>query len=303
MREALPSTHDAIKPWPSVVRLAFVIACLAIGVALVATALPAGQLPQQTTAPAAAAVWRIAGEAVQGGLLFGTAPPGTQALTLDGQPVRLAGDGRFLIGFGRDATSGTLAATLADGSTAARAIVVKPRQWRIESIPSLAQSTVDDPVYDARRAIEVARIAAARAGVSDETGWTQAFAWPAHGRVSGVYGSQRILGGVPKSPHYGVDVAAKAGTPVLAPADGVVRFADGPLLLEGNLVMLDHGHGLVSAFLHLSRLDVHEGDHVRRGDRLGLVGKTGRATGPHLHWAMNWGSVRVDPQLLAVGEP
>lgn len=272
--------------------------------ALAATTPLAGQLAPQPASPAAAtAVWRIAGEAVQGGLLFGTAPPGTKSLMLDGQPVRLAGDGRFLIGFGRDATGGTLTATLADGTSAVRAVPVKSRQWQIESIPSLAQSTVDDPVYDARRAVEVARIAAARAGSSDETGWTQAFAWPAHGRVSGVYGSQRILGGVPKSPHFGVDIAAKAGSPVLAPADGVIRFADGPLLLEGNLVMLDHGHGLVSAFLHLSRLDVHPGDHVRRGDQLGLVGKTGRATGPHLHWAMTWANVRVDPQLLATGTP
>lgn len=281
--------------------LAVLIAAAVLGsTVLVSAGLP-GRPVASGDAPAAA--WRIAGQAVQGGLVFGTAPPGTRSLTLDGQPVRLTGDGRFVIGFGRDAIGGTLAASLADGSTAVRAVTVQLRQWRIESIPSLAQSTVDDPVYDARRAIEVARIAAARAGVSDETGWTQAFAWPAHGRVSGVYGSQRILGGVPKSPHYGVDIAAPAGVPVLAPADGVVRFADGPLLLEGNLVMLDHGHGLVSAFLHLSRFDVHAGDHVHRGDRLGLVGKTGRATGPHLHWAMNWGNVRIDPQLLAAGAP
>ncbi len=271
--------------------------------ALVTTTPLAGQLVPQAAPVAATAVWRIAGEAVQGGLLFGTAPPGTKSLALDGQPVRLTGDGRFVIGFGRDATGGTLTASFSDGSTAVRSITVRPRHWQIESIPSLVQSAVDDPVYDARRAVEVARIAAARAGVSDETGWTQAFAWPAHGRVSGVYGSQRILGGVPKSPHFGVDIAAKAGSPVLAPAVGVIRFADGPLLLEGNLVMLDHGHGLVSAFLHLSRLDVHPGDHVRRGDQLGLVGKTGRATGPHLHWAMTWANVRVDPQLLAAGTP
>lgn len=274
-----------------------------VGGALIGAAVPAGQIASSTVTSAATAVWRIAGEAVQGGLLFGTAPQGTRALTLDGQPVRLTGDGRFLIGFGREATGGMLTAAFADGSTAVRTITVKPRPWQIESIPSLVQSTADDPVYDARRAIEVARIAAARAGVSDEIGWLQAFGWPAHGRISGVYGSQRILGGVPKSPHYGVDIAAKAGSPVLAPADGVVRFADGPLLLEGNLVMLDHGHGLGSALLHLSRLDVHAGDRVHRGDKLGLVGKTGRATGPHLHWAMNWGNVRVDPQLIAVGEP
>ncbi len=155
-----------------------------------------------------------------------------------------------------------------------------------------------DPVYDARRAVELAEIAQARAGESDESGWTQAFEWPAHGRISGVYGSQRILGGVPKAPHLGLDIAAMAGAPVTAPADGTVRLAHGPFLLEGNLVMLDHGHGLVSAFLHLSRIDVREGQHVARGEAIGRVGMTGRATGPHLHWALSWKSERLDPGLL-----
>ncbi len=178
---------------------------------------------------------------------------------------------------------------------------VAPRHYEIESIPSLRQPPPDappDPVYDARRAVELAEIRDARAGDSDETGWQQAFAWPAHGRISGVYGSQRILGGVPKAPHLGLDVAAQAGEPVTAPADGTVRLAHGPFLLEGNLIMLDHGHGLVSAFLHLSRIDVREGQHVARGERLGLVGMTGRATGPHLHWALSWRSARLDPGLF-----
>jgi len=192
----------------------------------------------------------------------------------------------------------TLTAALGDGSTLIRAVPVGARHWQIESIPSLAQATRDDPAYDARRALEVARIVAARAGVTDEAGWTQPFAWPARGRISGVYGSQRILGGVPRAPHYGLDIAGRAGTPVTAPADGIVRLADGPLLLEGNLVMLDHGHGVVSAFLHLSRIDVAAGQRVRRGDTLGAIGQTGRATGPHLHWALTWNAVRIDPQLL-----
>ena len=248
--------------------------------------------------------WRLAGKAVQGGLVFGTAPAGARALSLDGVPVRLAGDGRFVVGFGRDAPPvATLTATLGDGSTLLRVVEIGARRWQVESIPSLAQPTQPDPAYDARRAVEVARIAAARAGVTDETGWTQPFGWPARGRISGVYGSQRILGGVPKSPHFGLDIAAKVGTPVVAPADGVVRFADGPLTLEGNLVLLDHGHGLTSAFLHLSKIDVAVGQHVRRGEPLGTIGQTGRATGPHLHWAMTWNTVRVDPQLLVAAVP
>ncbi len=252
--------------------------------------------------PVSTREWLIAGRLTQGGIVFGTAPPGTVSVTVDGAPVRLTGDRRFLAGFGRDAApTATLVARFADGTTDRREVPVAPRHYQIESIPSLRQPPPDappDPEYDARRARELAEIRDARAGDSDETGWQQAFAWPAHGRISGVYGSQRILGGVPKAPHLGLDVAAHAGEPVTAPADGTVRLAHGPFLLEGNLVMLDHGHGLVSAFLHLSRIDVREGQHVARGERLGLVGMTGRATGPHLHWALSWRSARLDPGLF-----
>jgi len=261
----------------------------------------ARDLPSRTSL---AVDWHLAGKPAQGGLVFGTAPAGTVRLTLDGVGVRLAGDGRFVIGFGRNAMPvATLVAELPGGVSVVERVTVASRDWQVEAIPSLAQSTTPDPEYDARRAAELARIAAARAGETDAAGWTQPFRWPTHGRIAGVYGSQRILGGVPKSPHYGVDIAAPAGTPVAAPADGIVRFADGPLLLEGNLVLLDHGHGLASAFLHLSRIDVHAGDTVRRGEPLGTVGRTGRATGPHLHWGMTWGTVRVDPQLLVTGAP
>ena len=135
--------------------------------------------------------------------------------------------------------------------------------------------------------------------VSGATGWTERFAWPATGRISGIYGSQRILGGVPRNPHAGVDVASPAGTPVKAPAAGVVVLASPPKFsLEGNLLIIDHGHSLFSSFLHLSRIDVKSGDKVVQGQRVGAIGATGRATGPHLHWAMSWGEVRVDPQLL-----
>ena len=246
--------------------------------------------------------WAISGRLEQGGAVFGTAPAGSTSVTVDGAAVRLTGDRRFVAGFGRDnPATATIVAHFADGSSDRRTVPVARREWQIESIPSLKQPPPDappDPVYDARRKIDLAEIAAARAGDSDEGGWDEAFAWPAHGRISGVYGSQRILGGVPKSPHLGLDVAAPPGTPVLAPASGTVRLAHGPFLLEGNLVMLDHGHGLVSAFLHLSRIDVKEGEHVARGAPIGLVGMTGRATGPHLHWAMSWREVKLDPGLF-----
>ncbi len=251
--------------------------------------------------PAPAGEIALTGTAQQGGVMIGTAPPGTVALRLGDKPVRVAGDGRFIVGFGRDAAaSATLTATLGDGGTVMRAFPVAQRVWQVESIPSLSlhKSAEPDPVYEAMRSAELATIVAARTGETSETGWAEAFVWPANGRVSGVYGSQRILGGVPASPHYGVDIAAPAGTPIVAPAAGVIRLAGQRFSLEGNLVMLDHGHGLTSAFLHLSRVDVVPGERVARGQVIGAVGMTGRATGPHLHWALTWGDVRVDAATL-----
>jgi murein DD-endopeptidase MepM/ murein hydrolase activator NlpD len=131
-------------------------------------------------------------------------------------------------------------------------------------------------------------------------GWRQRFVWPAQGRISGVFGSQRIYRGEPGAYHSGVDVAGGAGAPVVAPADGVVVLAaaDKPFTLEGHLLIIDHGMGLNSAFLHLSRIDVREGDRVRQGQRIGAIGASGRTTGPHLHWAVKWRSARVDPVSL-----
>ncbi len=255
--------------------------------------------------PAPAGVIALTGHAGQGGLLFGTAPGGTVTLRLGDKPVRLTGDGRFVIGFGRDAPAAAmLTATLADGRQVVRTVPVEQRTYQVESIPGLHRGTTGPSAeYEAIRAPELAKIAAARAGETTETGWTQAFAWPALGRVSGVYGSQRILGGVPGSPHYGVDIAAPAGTPVVAPADGVVRQAGDLFSLEGNLVMLDHGHGVVSAFLHLSRTVVVVGERVRRGQPIGAIGTTGRSTGPHLHWSVTWDDVKIDPATLVPPMP
>ncbi len=145
-----------------------------------------------------------------------------------------------------------------------------------------------------------AQIAAARAQVTDAQGWRQSFRWPATGRISGLFGAQRIYRGEPGAYHSGTDIARPTGTPVAAPADGVVILAaDKPFTLEGNLLMIDHGNGLNSAFLHLSRIDVKVGDHVRQGQILGAIGATGRATGPHLHWSLRWCDARLDPMLVA----
>ena len=245
--------------------------------------------------------FHLSGAIEQGGLATGIAPSGTYQLLFDGKPIKLAADGRFLIAFDRDhGPVSAIEARLADGSLYRHTLAVSPRAWRIESLPTLARGTTPTPEFRARRKIELDQIAAARAIDSGATGWRQHFLWPAKGRVSGVFGSQRIYAGEPGAYHSGVDVARPAGTMIVAPADGVVILAAQlPFSLEGSLLMIDHGMGLNSAFLHLSRIDVRVGQAVRQGQPLGAIGMTGRATGPHLHWAVKWHDARIDPAPLA----
>jgi len=249
---------------------------------------------------------RLTGSAAQASLLRGVAPAGTVALDLDGRPVPLARDGRFILGFDRDAPpTALLTARLADGRAVRQPIAVARRSWRIQHI-NLARGTGGpSPEYARIRDAELARIGAARALGSDSMGWAQGFVWPARGRLSGAFGAQRIYrGGVPAAYHSGADIAAGSGALVVAPADGLVVLAPPPgFSLEGNLVILDHGMGLSSAFLHLSRASVRAGDRVRQGQEVGRVGATGRATGPHLHWTIMWNGARLDPQTVAGDAP
>lgn len=260
-------------------------------------------VPRSAPPPVVREAMRFAfsGPMIQGGVVSGTAPAGTVTLTLDGKPVPVASDGRFLIGFDRDAgPSAQLVATRDDGETLEQCLTVAPRAWRIERLPTLPRVSQPSAEFRRRRAPELARIVAARAEDTGADGWRQTFEWPTTGRISGLFGSQRIYRGEPGAYHSGVDVARPTGTPVKAPADGVVILAaDSPFTLEGNLLMLDHGMGLNSAFLHLSRIDVADGQRVRRGQTIGAVGATGRATGPHLHWSMKWRDARIDPLLIA----
>jgi murein DD-endopeptidase MepM/ murein hydrolase activator NlpD len=245
----------------------------------------------------------LGGTAEQGGAMVGTAPAGTQALTLDGRTIPVAADGAFLIAFDRDAgVSAHLVATLADGRAIERRIAVAPGAWRIEHINAPWRgSAKSDAEFERRRPAELAQIKAARAVQAESGGWRQSFIWPVTGRFSGFFGSQRVYQGKPGAYHSGTDVAAAAGTPFVAPADGVVVLAaaEAPFTLEGHLLIVDHGMGLTSAFLHCQRLDVRVGDRVVQGQRLGTVGATGRATGPHMHWGLTWQGARLDPGKLA----
>lgn len=242
------------------------------------------------------------GPRIQGGAAVGMAPAGTRGLTLDGVPIPVASDGRFLIAFDRDArTSAVLVATLAGGREIRDVLHIAPRAWRIERLNTLPRFSLPSAEFERRRPAELAQIRAARRIASDAQGWRQPLLWPAIGRISGLFGSQRIYkNGEAGAYHSGVDVAGRTGTIVLAPADGVVVLAaDHPFTLEGNLLMIDHGMGLNSAFLHLSRIDVVPGARVRRGQPVGAIGMTGRATGAHLHWSMKWRDARIDPLLVA----
>jgi murein DD-endopeptidase MepM/ murein hydrolase activator NlpD len=249
--------------------------------------------------------FRFDGPMIQGGTVLGTAPALTSRVALDGRDVPVAPDGRFLIAFDRDAAaSAELVATRVDGSTLRQTLAIQPRAWRIERLNTLPRFAQPSAEFQRRRPAELAQINAARAKSHNVQGWRQDFMWPVTGRISGLFGSQRIYKGEPGAYHSGVDVARPTGTPIIAPADGVVTLAaQQEFTLEGKLLMLDHGMGLNSAFLHLSRIDVKVGDVVRRGQAIGAIGTTGRSTGPHLHWGMKWGQARIDPLLIAGSMP
>jgi murein DD-endopeptidase MepM/ murein hydrolase activator NlpD len=253
--------------------------------------------------PLSAAALELKGQAIQGGLLYGEVAPGSR-VQLDGTAVRTDPQGRFVVGFGREApSSASLTVTGPDGGSETRALTVVQRDYEIQRIDDLPQKMVTPPesVWDRIKA-DAAKVAAARAHDSDQPHFAGPFDWPATGIVSGVYGSQRILNGTPRQPHYGVDIAAPEGTPVLAPAGGIVRLAETDLYYTGGTIILDHGYGVSSTFLHMASVEVAVGERVERGGRLGTVGSTGRSTGAHLDWRINWFEERIDPQLV-VAEP
>ncbi|WP_430390894.1 M23 family metallopeptidase [Dyella sp. 20L07] len=235
----------------------------------------------------------------QGGLIIATMPAGTQA-TVNGQRVRVGRDGTLVFGAGRD-DKGPLIVNLIyrDGRKETVRMTVTPRDWPIERVNGVPSKTVNPPPdLAARIQREQAEVTAARNRDDDREDFIHGFIWPVKGRISGRFGNQRVYNGEPKAPHSGMDIAVPQGTPIKAPADGIVTFAKPDLYLTGGTVLIDHGFGLSSNFLHLSRLDVKVGQQVHQGDVIGAAGMTGRATGPHLHWGFNWFGVRLDPLLL-----
>lgn len=241
----------------------------------------------------------LIGVKTQGSLLRGSLPAGS-VLTLDGKPVNLNSEGEFALGFGRDAElNHTLSWQLPNGDSHSQALILNSRSYDIQRIDGLAQNMVSPPqsVLD-RISKDAAQVRKARQPNTDVGYFMQTFIWPAEGPITGVYGSQRVLNGQPKRPHYGVDVGAPTGTDVIAPAAGIVRLAEKDLYYSGGTVIIDHGLGVSSTFLHMSAVDVEEGQVLAQGQHVGAIGATGRATGPHLDWRINWFGERLDPALL-----
>lgn len=245
------------------------------------------------------ASFSFAGHLTQGGFIRGQVPQGTRAAHLGETRLQLAPDGRFFAAFDRDSL-GTmpLRITYGDGREEARTLPIAPRAWNIQRINLPLTGSVPAADFWERRKPELDLIAAARSRATPAQGWQQDFIWPVRGRISGLFGRQRIYRGEPASFHSGIDIAPGAGTPFAAPADGVVVLARSGFSLEGSLIILDHGAGLNSAFLHASHILVTEGESVRQGQTIGHVGASGRATGPHLHWSLKWHEARLDPLLF-----
>ena len=237
----------------------------------------------------------LQGQAAQGGLVIGRVAAGTP-VSVNGAPVRVSPDGLFLVGFGRDAPG---SATVVAGGMRC-VLAVEDRNYKITRIEGLPRRKVTPRAEDLKRIkADNAAIGRVRRLDTAATDFAAGFAWPLKGRVSGVFGSQRVLNGNPRRPHNGVDIAAPTGTPIRAPAPGTVALVHPDMFFSGKTVMLDHGHGLSSVYIHMSAITVKAGQRVRAGDVIGKIGMTGRATGPHLHWGISLFRTHLDPALIA----
>jgi len=236
------------------------------------------------------------GSLEQGSLVVGQTNPEAH-IALDGQALQISARGYFAFPVAYDRTSALqLDVSYPDGGVLMQDVVPVIRKFEVQAINGLAPDEVTPPeALFARIAAEKAKIAEARKSLTLADWYADGLDWPVAGTISGAFGNQRILNGVPKQPHFGVDIAAKEGTPIHAPAEGNVILAEPDFFYDGGITILDHGHGVATTYLHQSKIDVAVGTHIARGDKIGEVGKTGRATGPHLCWRLNWFQVPLDP--------
>ena len=257
-------------------------------------------------APLWASDWLLSlhGKRTQGALLRGQVLPGV-AVFLDGQRVRTTDKGFFAIGFGRDAALHPRLLLRRGGHEQQVPLLLAARHYPLQRVNGVPQRTVEPPppALLARIEKEVAEVKAARDTDSSQTAFLETFRWPLIGPVTGVYGSQRVYNGKPGRPHYGVDVAQPVGTSVVAPADGVVTLVQQDNYYSGGTLIIDHGFGVSSTMIHLSKVLVRVGQTVRQGQAVARVGQSGRATGPHLDWRLNWYQQRLDPETIVPAMP
>jgi murein DD-endopeptidase MepM/ murein hydrolase activator NlpD len=241
----------------------------------------------------------LKGHLTQGGLVTGKLSD-VQSVSLNDTQLKLSENGDFVFGFGRDAKPNhTLSWVDANGKKHTQELVITKRDYNIDKITGVAKKYVSPPKSVSERiSREAVAVRKARAVNSDLTFFLDPVLKPAQGRISGVYGSLRYFNGEPRRPHFGLDIANKTGSPVYAPIGGTVVFAEPDLYYSGGTLILDHGHGITSTYIHLSKLDVNVGDKVKQGNKVAEIGATGRVTGPHLDWRFNWKGERLDPGLL-----
>ncbi len=251
-----------------------------------------------------AAALELNGRVQQGAMVIGQVEPGSLVF-LDQQSVKVSEQGVFVIGFGRDAkATAELSIEKPGGEKTAKTLSVAAREYNIQRVEGIAKKIMSPSEANIKRSrAEAAQVRQARAQLIERMDFAGEFQWPLLGPITGVYGSQRFYNGEPNRPHYGVDIAAPTGTPVSTPAPGVVTLAHQNMFYSGGTIIIDHGYGVSSTMIHLSKVIAKVGDQVVPGDIVAEVGAGGRATGPHLDWRMNWMKQRIDPQLLVPPMP
>ncbi len=245
----------------------------------------------------------LQGHFTQGGLVYGKVMPGS-VVWFDGDRLPLSSGGEFIIGFAYQAPAYMVLRVDYKDQTNSQQIPIAQRQYQVQRIDGLPPAKVFPPKQVwARIREENQMIGRARRHSTFTGAMPKSFIWPLLGKVSGVYGSRRILNGQERQAHYGIDIACQAGTNVQAPANGIVRLVHEDMYFSGKTIIIDHGYGISSTLMHLSQTTVEEGAQVRQGDLIAKVGSTGRSTGAHLDWRVNWLNVRLDPELLANAMP
>ena len=240
----------------------------------------------------------LEGYFIQGGYVKGKTSSKIK-IKFENRDVYLSKKNKFILGFGRDYSEVANLKFNIDNKWINKTLKIKKNKYKIQKIDGLPKKFVSPPKEIYERIIRENKLIAKVRSLNSKIDYTfQDFLLPANGIITGVFGSQRILNGKPRRPHYGIDIAAKKGSKVISPTDAIVRLSKKDLYFTGGTIMLDHGHGITSVYSHLSKVLVKKNDKIQKGDVIGLIGSTGRSTGPHLDWRINWFDQRLDPMMF-----